>query len=129
MKKIAVIGAGSFNFTRAIVRDIFSFPALSDSAIELVDIPEGEEKMEAARLIIQKMIDEGGYKGTVHSGFDRRAALEGADGVLITIRSDKPEVWAKDLTIPEKYGVTIFGRRHKRSCRYIPFSQKRTYSP
>lgn len=106
MKKIAVIGAGSFNFTRAIVRDIFSFPALSDSAIELVDIPEGEEKMEAARLVIQKMIDEGGYKGTVHSGFDRRAALEGADGVLITIRSDKPEVWAKDLTIPEKYGVT-----------------------
>lgn len=106
MKKIAVIGAGSFNFTRAIVRDIFSFPALSDSRIELVDIPRGAERMEAARLIIQKMIDESGIKASVGAGFDRRAALEGADGVLITIRNDEPDVWAKDLTIPEKYGVT-----------------------
>lgn len=106
MKKIVVIGAGSFNFTRAIVRDIFSFPALNDSRIELVDIPEGAERMEAARLIIQKMIDESGIKATVGAGFDRRMALEGADGVLITIRNDAIPVWSKDLTIPQKYGVT-----------------------
>ncbi|HEX3044473.1 MAG TPA: alpha-glucosidase/alpha-galactosidase, partial [Bacillota bacterium] len=38
MKKIAFIGAGSFGFTRCLVRDILSFPALADSTIALMDI-------------------------------------------------------------------------------------------
>ena len=92
MKKIVIIGAGSFNFTRAISRDIFTFPALADSHIVLVDIPEGEKYMLAAKKIIQKTIDQGGYPGKVESTFDRREALKGADAVLITIRND--------LTIP-----------------------------
>lgn len=108
MKKIVIIGAGSWNFTRAISRDIFTFPALSDSRIVLVDIPEGEEYMLAAERIIQKTIDAGGYKATVEATFDRRKALEGADAVLITIRNDlKIEDWEPDLSIPKKYGVDV----------------------
>ena len=38
MPKIAFIGAGSFEFTRGLVRDILSFPALADSIIALMDI-------------------------------------------------------------------------------------------
>ena len=37
-RKIAFIGAGSFQFTRSLVRDILSFPALRDSTIALMDI-------------------------------------------------------------------------------------------
>ena len=41
MKKIVFIGAGSFGFTRCLVRDILSFPALADSKIVLMDIDPG----------------------------------------------------------------------------------------
>ncbi|MGN1129311.1 MAG: alpha-galactosidase [Candidatus Flemingiibacterium sp.] len=108
MKKIVIIGAGSFNFTRAISRDIFTFPALADSHIVLVDIPAGEKYMLAAEKIIKKTIEQGGYPGTVESTFDRRAALKGADVVLITIRNDTEiPVWERDLSIPKKYGVDV----------------------
>jgi len=108
MKKIVIIGAGSFNFTRAIARDIFTFPALADSRIVLVDLPEGEKYMAASHKIIQKTIDQGGYAATVESTFDRRAALVDADCVIITLRNDLTiEAWAKDLEIPKKYGVDV----------------------
>lgn len=108
MKKIVIIGAGSFNFTRAIARDIFTFPALADSRIVLVDLPEGEKYMAASHKIIQKTIDQGGYAATVESTFDRRAALADADCVIITLRNDLTiESWAKDLEIPKKYGVDV----------------------
>lgn len=108
MKKIVIIGAGSFNFSRAISRDIFTFPALADSHIVLVDIPEGEKYMLAAEKFIQRVIDKGGYAGKVESTFDRRAALKGADVVLITFRNDiEIPTWERDLTIPKKYGVDV----------------------
>ena len=37
-KKIAFIGAGSFGFTRKLVRDILTFPAFRDATIALMDI-------------------------------------------------------------------------------------------
>lgn len=108
MKKIVILGAGSYNFSRGISRDIFTFPALVDSHIVLVDIPEGEQYMLAAQKFIQRVIDKGGYPGKVESTFDRRAALKDADAVLITIRNDtKIETWERDITIPKKYGVDV----------------------
>ena len=83
-----IIGAGSFNFTCAISRDIFTFPALADSNIVLVDIPEGVDRMEAARIVIEKTIQKGGYPGSVYATFNRSEALAGADAVMITIRND-----------------------------------------
>ena len=42
MTKIAFIGAGSFVFTRNLVRDLLTFPLLQDATIALMDIdPEG----------------------------------------------------------------------------------------
>lgn len=108
MKKIVIIGAGSFNFSRAISRDIFTFPALADSHIVLVDIPAGAKYMQAAEKFIQRVIDKGGYAGKVESTFDRRAALKDADAVIITIRNDTEiSVWERDLSIPKKYGVDV----------------------
>ena len=108
MKKIVIIGAGSFNFSRAISRDILSFPALADSHIVLVDIPAGAKYMEAAQKFIQRVIDKGGYAGKVESTFDRREALKGADVVVITFRNDvEIPTWERDLSIPKKYGVDV----------------------
>ena len=108
MKKIVIIGAGSFNFSRAISRDILSFPALADSKIVLVDIPAGEKYMLAAEKFIRRVIEKGNYPATVESTFDRRAALKDADVVLITFRNDiEIPVWERDLSIPKKYGVDV----------------------
>ena len=38
MKKIAFIGAGSFDFTRELVRDILTYDSFKDTTICLMDI-------------------------------------------------------------------------------------------
>ena len=60
MKKIAFIGAGSFGFTRSLVRDILSFPALADSEIALMDIDP--ERLAAIRKAVDKIVAAGNYQ-------------------------------------------------------------------
>ena len=108
MRKIVIIGGGSFNFSRSLVRDILSYPALSDSEIALVDIPEGLKYLQASERIIGRIIEEAKYPASIRSTLDRREALKGADAVIITIRNDTSvEQWEKDLSIPKKYGVDV----------------------
>lgn len=40
MAKIAFIGAGSWGFTRKLVRDVLTFPLLADATISLMDIDD-----------------------------------------------------------------------------------------
>ena len=105
MKKIAFIGAGSFGFTRALVRDILTFPALEDCEIALMDI-DGE-RLEYIKRAVDQIVSQGKYPCIVTATTDRKAALEGADGVLITILAGGVDVWRHDIEIPKKYGVDI----------------------
>ncbi|MDR1600303.1 MAG: alpha-glucosidase/alpha-galactosidase [Oscillospiraceae bacterium] len=101
--KIAFIGAGSFGFTRSLVRDLLTFPAMRDATIALMDIdpvPLGH-----IRRACQRIIDEGQYPAKLIATLDRREALEGADGVVCTILTHKTPVWKHDVEIPKKYGV------------------------
>ncbi|MCI0440942.1 MAG: alpha-glucosidase/alpha-galactosidase, partial [Chloroflexi bacterium] len=54
MVKIAVIGAGSVVFTRRLLGDILSFPALSDSRIALMDIDA--ERLDFMARLASKMV-------------------------------------------------------------------------
>jgi len=105
MKKIAFIGAGSFGFTRGLVRDILSFPALSDSTIALMDIDR--ERLDFITRAVQRIVDAGGYPAKVVGTLDRREALDGADGVVTTILQGGPRVFRTDIEIPKKYGIDI----------------------
>ena len=105
MKKIAFIGAGSFGFTRCLVRDILSFPALSDCTLALMDIDE--ERLAAITKAVNKIIKAGNYPAKVISTMNRAEALEGADGVVCTILAGGVNVWRHDIEIPKKYGVDI----------------------
>ena len=102
-KKIAFIGAGSFGFTRSLVRDILSFPALQDSVIALMDIDP--DRLSAIKRACDRIVAEGKYPATVTATLDRREALEGADGVITTILQGNCDVWQHDILIPKKYGV------------------------
>jgi alpha-galactosidase len=103
MAKITFIGAGSLVFTRNLVRDVLTFPLLTDATICLMDIDA--ERLDFARRCCQKIIDMGGYKATVMATLDRAEALQGADVVMVTILQGGFEVWRHDIEIPKKYGV------------------------
>ncbi len=105
MKKIAFIGAGSFGFTRKLVKDILTFPAFADAEIALMDIDK--EKLEAIERACNKIVQVGNYPAKVTATTDRAAALEGADGVLITILAGDVHVWRYDIEIPKSFGVDI----------------------
>jgi alpha-galactosidase len=105
MKKIAFIGAGSLGFTRGLVRDILTFPALSDATLSLMDIDP--ERLDFAKTSVQRIVDAGKYPARVEATLDRRAALDGADAVLCTILAAPTSVWRHDIEIPKSYGVDI----------------------
>jgi len=105
MTKIAFIGAGSLGFTRALVRDILTFPLLQDATLALMDIDA--ERLDFARRSVQRIVEMGRYPAKVQATMDRAEALKGADVVLVTILVGGTEVWRHDIEIPKEYGVDI----------------------
>ncbi|MCE5200186.1 MAG: alpha-galactosidase [Armatimonadota bacterium] len=105
MHKIAFIGAGSFGFTRGLVRDILSFPALADSTITLMDIDK--ERLDFITTEVERIVAAGNYPAKVVSTMNRAEALDGADGVVTTILQGGVDVFRHDIEIPKKYGVDI----------------------
>ncbi|HEX2987869.1 MAG TPA: alpha-galactosidase [Chloroflexota bacterium] len=103
MRKIAFIGAGSFGFTRGLVRDILTYPALADSTIALMDIDP--ERLDFVKKAVDRIVAAGKYPAKVIATTSRKEALEGADGVLCTILQGGVEVFRSDIEIPKKYGV------------------------
>jgi len=105
MPKITFIGAGSFGFTRTLVRDLLTFPTLAGSHIALMDI--NPERLDFANRAVQRIIDAGEYPATVSATMDRAEALQDADFVIVTILVGSTDVWRHDIEIPKKYGVDI----------------------
>ncbi len=105
MPKITFIGAGSFGFTRNLVRDVLTFDRLADSTICLMDI--NQDRLEYSRRAVQRIVDEGHYPARVETTLDRVTALKGADYVIVTILAGSTDVWRHDVEVPKKYGVDI----------------------
>jgi len=105
MPKITFIGAGSFGFTRNLVRDVLTFDRLADSTICLMDIDP--QRLEYSRRAVQRIVDEGKYPAHVETTLDRIQALKGADYVVVTILVGATDVWRHDIEVPKKYGVDI----------------------
>ncbi len=101
--KIAFIGAGSLGFTRGLVRDILTFPALRDATISLMDIDK--ERLAFAKRACETIVERGEYPAKVEATLERKTALQGADAVLCTILSGGVDVWQHDVLIPKKYGI------------------------
>ncbi|MES2462013.1 MAG: alpha-galactosidase [Armatimonadota bacterium] len=102
---ITFIGAGSLGFTRGLVRDLLTFPALENATIRLMDIDA--ERLQFVHIAVQRIVDAGNYPARVETFTDRAAALDGADAVLCTILASPLSVWRTDIEIPKRYGVDI----------------------
>jgi len=105
MTKIAFIGAGSYGFTRSLVRDILTFPLLEDATLALMDIDP--ERLEFAEKSVSKIVELGKYPAKVQATLNRADALQGADIVIVTILAGDVDTWQHDILIPGRYGISI----------------------
>ena len=83
MPKIAIIGAGSAEFSTEIIRDVLATPALEHGTFALVDVHAG--RLELARQAAEKLVDQSGRNWTVEASLDRRDILPGTNYVVNTI--------------------------------------------
>ena len=104
MTKIVLVGAGSIQFGAQLLGDIFQSPVLAGSEIVFNDInPSAVEK---TRKLAQDHVDAMGLDHSIRVEGDLRAALKGADFVVIMIEvGDRFKLWQMDWTIPQQYGI------------------------
>lgn len=102
--KITFIGAGSTVFMRNIVGDILRRPALCDAHIALMDI--NEERLEDSKNIIHRMVKTLDCNAEVSLHTDRRAALDGADFVIVAFQiGGYDPCTITDFEVPKQYGL------------------------
>lgn len=100
---VAIIGAGSKEFTRKLVGDLLSVPELRDTCFHLTDIDE--KNLELMDLIVKNDIKNNNLPAKVFSSKNRKEVLEGADYVINSVRVGGIEAYETDINIPLKYGV------------------------
>jgi len=99
---ITIIGGGSYNWTPKLLSDLALTRGLRGQ-LTLMDInPQALDLMVA---LGQKTMQKLGGGFTVRGTTDRRAALDGADYVVLTINTGGYEASRQDIEIPERYGV------------------------
>jgi alpha-galactosidase len=104
MAKIAIIGAGSVEFTRNILTDLGSYPELHGTLqLALHDIDE--ERLAYAERTANQVVERLGAGYTVSAHADRREAFEGADYLINEIQVGGYRATVTDFEIPTRYGL------------------------
>jgi 6-phospho-beta-glucosidase len=103
--KIATIGGGSSYTPELVEGFIKRYDELPVRELWLVDIPEGEEKLNIVGELAKRMVKKSGVPMDIHLTLDRRKALDGADFVTTQFRVGHLKARIKDEIIPLKYGV------------------------
>ena len=105
MKKITFIGAGSVQFTTAVVKDITTFPAFNEAHICLMDT--NEYRLERIKECVIRIKNEMNSDITISTTLSREEALTDADAVICTVFNGDIDIWRHEIEIPMKYGVNI----------------------
>jgi len=107
MPRTVIIGAGS-HFGARLSTDILAHPELREGAIALVDIDP--EHLRCAEAYVRKVVELHGAPVTVEASTDRRALLEGADFVIVSVAVGGPAYsgvpYYREIAIPRRYGVS-----------------------
>ena len=104
MPKIAIIGAGSVEFTKNVLADILSFSELKGSVtVALHDIDL--ERLATAEKLARYTNEATGADARIEAHPDRRGALEGADYAINEIQVGGRPGLLKDFEIPSRYGL------------------------
>jgi alpha-galactosidase len=101
--RIVVIGGGSYQWVPKLLVDLANTPALHDAELVLQDIdPEPLPRM---LVLVEHIAGLRGIGLSATTTTDQRAALDGADYVVVTISTGGFASMRHDLQIPERYGI------------------------
>lgn len=104
--QITLVGGGSQSWSPHILRDIVCKEGMERVGLDLVLLDIDMPRAEAIRRLVEVKLAEWGITSvTVRATDDQRAALTGADFVLITISTGRLAAMRWDLEIPERYGI------------------------
>jgi alpha-galactosidase len=101
--KITIIGGGSYQWAPTIVADLLQLPSLADTELVLQDI--NPNPLPLMKAFAEKASESLGAHATVETTTDQRAAIDGADAVVVTISTGGFASMRQDLEVPERYGV------------------------
>ncbi len=101
--KVAMIGAGGIVFPLRLMGDLLSFPALREAEYALMDL--SLERAERTATAARDLAGHHGFPARIRATDDQRAALDGADYVIVTFQVGGLEAYEHDVEIPRKYGL------------------------
>lgn len=101
--RIVFIGGGSLTWTPGLLTDLVIAPELDGSTAVLMDIDE--QSLERTAAFAARLLETAERRWTIEATTDRRAALRGADFVILTIAVGGLDAMGLDLRLPLKYGV------------------------
>ncbi|HEV3225245.1 MAG TPA: hypothetical protein VGZ52_00350 [Acidimicrobiales bacterium] len=101
--RIVIVGGGSRQWGPKLTTDIITTPSLADANIVLHDIDN--DSLALMGSYCERINRELGARATIEATTDRRAALDGADFVAVTISTGGFASMTHDLEIPARYGV------------------------
>ena len=101
--RIVIIGGASLQWVPKLFLDIVNTPSLAESQIVLQDI--NAEPLPDMADFIRHVVGLADVGITVETTTDRRAALAGADYVVVCISTGAFESMRHDLEIPERHGI------------------------
>jgi alpha-galactosidase len=101
--RIVVIGGGSYQWVPKLLVDLVNTPSLADAEIVLQDIDPAP--LGPMADFVRHVVGLKGIGMTVATTTDQRAALAGADYVVVTISTGGFASMRHDLEIPERHGI------------------------
>ena len=104
MAKIAIIGAGSVEFTRNILTDLSSVPELAGTlefALHDIDAERLGYAERAGRQVVERL--HAGHTVSAHA--DRKGAFDGADYLINEIQVGGYAATRTDFDVPRRFGV------------------------
>jgi alpha-galactosidase/6-phospho-beta-glucosidase family protein len=101
--KIAVIGGGSSMFVPGLIRRLLEIPCYQGAQLRLMDIDD--RRASVMRELGVQLAAAEDRKIDITAGTDQRAALRGADFVIVAISVGGMAAWETDIEVPAKYGV------------------------
>ena len=100
---ITIIGGGSHQWVPKLINDIAHTESLREAAIVLEDIDAS--RLPKTQAYVEHVAKILGIPMSVRTSSDQRAALEGADFVIVNISTGGLRSMAHDLAIPARYGI------------------------
>ena len=104
--KLAVIGGGSVNWMRGLMRDVYGLQNVEGGEIRLVD-PNVSHVTSVKNMLLKFNECSADKRFDVSIVEDRKEALRGCDFVLTTFSPGAMDAFHNDLEIPIKYGVRL----------------------